>query len=146
LIWDQSEKIGQEEKGEVMTEIGDEEMIKTIADFIEMGHIDNIIAMFKQKTDYYRLTGELIQDERFMVRMGIVLLFEELGVERPKEISLAIPFLTPLLTEKTPRYVQGEVLTILGMIGGAEALGYVQRYLDHPDPQLAEIAGDYVEN
>lgn len=129
-----------------MTKISDEEMIKTIADFIEMGHIENIVAMFKQETDYYRYAGELIQDERFMVRMGMVLLFEELVVARPKEISLAIPFLTPLLAEETPLYVLGEVLTILGIIGGLEAVEYLRRYLDDPDPQLAEIARDYVGN
>ena len=129
-----------------MTEISDEEMIKTIADFIEMGHVENIVAMFKQDKDYYRYTGELIQDERFMVRMGLVLLFEELAVIRPKEVSLAIPFLVPLLTEETPLYVRGEVLTILGIIGGHEAVGYLRRYLDDPDPQLAEIARDYVKS
>jgi len=133
-----------EERREVMAEISDDEMIKTIADFIEMGHYENIVAMFKQETDYYRYIVELIQDERFMVRMGIVLLFEELVEVRQKEIYLAIPFLTPLLTEKTPLYVRGEVLTILGIIGGKEALGYVRRYVNDPDPQLAEIAKDYV--
>lgn len=129
-----------------MAGISDEEMIKTIADFLGMGHIENIVAMFKQETDYYRYTGELIQDERFMVRMGMVLLFEELKVARPKEISLATPFLTPLLTEEIPLYVKGEVLTILGIIGGPEACGYLRRYLDDPDPQLAEIAKDYVKS
>lgn len=127
-----------------MVEISDTEMKKTIADFIEMGHVENIVAMFKQDTDYYRYTGDLLRDERFMVRMGMVLLFEELAIERPNDIPLAIPFLLPLLSEKTPLYVLGEVLTVLGIIGNQEAKEYLQRYINDPDPQLAEIARDYV--
>ena len=76
-----------------MAEVSDTELVQTIADFIEMGHIENIVAMFKQEKDYYRLVGELIQDERFIVRMGMVLLFEELKEEKPEDLSLSIPFL-----------------------------------------------------
>ena len=129
-----------------MTEVSDEEMIKTIADFIEMGHIENIVAMFKQEKDYYRYVGKLIQDERFMVRMGVVLLFEELAVERPEDVALAVPHIAPLLVKEMPVYVRGEVLTILGIIGGNEAVRYLQNHLDDPDPQLAEIARDYIES
>ncbi|MBE0665879.1 MAG: HEAT repeat domain-containing protein, partial [Candidatus Aminicenantes bacterium] len=49
-------------------EISTRELIKTIADFIEMGHIENIVAMFKQEKEYYQYTGDLIRDERYMVR------------------------------------------------------------------------------
>ncbi len=119
-------------------------MKKTIADFIEMGHVENIVAMFKQDASYYRYTGDLLADERFMVRMGVVLLFEELVVERPEDIAQAIPFLVPLLAEETPLYVLGEVLTVLGIIGNTEAKEYLRRYIDSPDPQLSEIARYYV--
>ena len=74
-----------------MDEISDKEFIKTIADFIEMGHVENIVAMFKADSAYYRMTGTLIRDERFMVRMGMAVLFEELAQERPDDLVLAIP-------------------------------------------------------
>ncbi|MBU4263626.1 MAG: hypothetical protein KKC76_17360 [Proteobacteria bacterium] len=60
-------------------EIDTKELIKTIADFIEMGHIENIVAMFKQDKEYYQFSGELIKDERFIVRMGMAVLFEQLA-------------------------------------------------------------------
>ena len=134
------------DKEAVKKEISDEEMIKTIADFIEMGHVENIVIMFKKDQSYYKYISRLIQDERFVVRMGIVLLFEELAAIKPIEVTQAIPFLTPLLKEEIPLYVKGEVLTILGIIGGGEARQYIEKYVDDPDPQLAEIAKDYLRN
>ena len=48
-------------------EVSDEELKKVIADFLEMGHIENIVAMFRRYSKYYSWTGELLRDERFNV-------------------------------------------------------------------------------
>lgn len=48
-----------------------QEMVKTIAEFIELGHVENIVSLFKQEKEYYQYVGELIRDDRFMVRMGL---------------------------------------------------------------------------
>lgn len=103
-----------------MTKISDEELVRTIGEFIELGHVENIVAMFKQDPGYYRFTGDLLRDERFVVRMGMVLLFEELVAIRPDEVSLAVPTLLPLLTEEA--YIRGEAVTLLGIIATREAL------------------------
>ncbi len=63
------------------------ELITVIGDFLEMGHVENIMAMFKQDTSLYALSGELLRDERFMVRMGMAVLFEELRAIRPQELG-----------------------------------------------------------
>ncbi len=124
-----------------MTEISDAELLRTIGEFIELGHVENIVAMFKQEPDYYRFTGELLRDERFMVRMGVVILFEELATVRPDDIRLAIPFLLPLLTEEAA-YIRGEAVTVLGIIGTAEALHAIKPLLNDPEPQIVELAGE----
>ncbi len=121
-----------------MSEISDREMIKTISEFIELGHVENIVAMFKQKPDYYRFTGELLRDERFIVRMGVVILFEELALVRPAEIRLAIPFLLPLLKEKAA-HIRGEAVTVLGIIGTDDALNAVKPLIGDPEPQIVEL-------
>jgi hypothetical protein len=77
--------------------------------------------MFKQDRSLYNLTGALLRDERFTVRLGIGVLFEELVLIRPKEISLAIPSLLPLLQEQKA-ILRGEAATILGIIGSDSAL------------------------
>jgi HEAT repeat protein len=117
------------------------ELVQIITDFLEMGHVENIVAMFKQDTSCYSLTGLLIQDERFMVRIGMAVLFEELKNIRPREIELAIPSLTPLLTSKTT-YVRGEAATLLGIIGTKKALRATVALQDDPDPQVREIVAD----
>ncbi|MBI4792233.1 MAG: HEAT repeat domain-containing protein [Deltaproteobacteria bacterium] len=118
-----------------------EEMVQTIADFIELGHVENIVSMFKQEKDYYQYTGQLIRDERFMVRMGLAVLFEELVAARPQDVLLAVPSLLPVLQEEKP-YLRGDAATLLGIIGTEEAREQIRKLLNDPDAQVKEIAED----
>ncbi len=122
-------------------EPGLEDMATVIADFLDMGHVDNIIAMFKQEPAYYTLTGELIQDERFMVRVGVAVLFEELAVCCPDEIAQAVPCLVLLLTSPISS-VRGEAANLLGIMGTEDALTLAAQLKNDPDPQVREIVAD----
>jgi len=117
------------------------ELIAVIADFLEMGHVENIMAMFKQDTSLYALSGELLRDERFMVRMGMAVLFEELKALRPQEVTLAIPALLPILGEETP-WMRGEAVNLLGIIGTPEALAYIKPLADDREAQIREMVQD----
>jgi hypothetical protein len=117
------------------------DILKVIGDFLELGHVENIIAMFKQDRGLYDLTGDLLRDERFSVRLGIGVLFEDLAVIRSKEISLAIPSLLPLLQEQNP-ILRGEAATILGIIGSRDALAPLDKLKNDPDSQVREIITD----
>lgn len=118
-----------------------QEMLSLIGNLIETGLVENIAAMFRQDPALYALTGELLRDERFMVRVGMAVLFEELALTRPDEIRLAIPVLLPLLRDKTA-YVRGEAATLLGIIGSPETLAAIAPLVHDTDPQVAEIASD----
>ena len=120
------------------------ELIAVIADFLEMGHVENIMAMFKQDISLYALSGELLRDERFMVRMGMAVLFEELKLIREQEVALAIPALLPILTEETP-WMRGEAVNLLGIIGTPEALAYIKPLADDPEPQIREMVRDILQ-
>ena len=117
---------------------------QVICDFLELGHVENIVAMFKQDRSLYSLTGDLLRDERFAVRLGTAVLFEELAVIRPQDISLAIPSLQPLLQEKNP-LLRGEAATILGIIGTKDALEHLIKLTDDPDFQVREIITDILQ-
>jgi hypothetical protein len=121
----------------------DIDMHQVIGDFLELGHVENIVAMFKQDRSLYDLTGDLLRDERFTVRLGVAVLFEELAVIRPLEISLAIPSLLPLLQEQNP-ILRGEAATILGIIGSMDALKQLKKLENDPDPQVREIIADII--
>ncbi len=121
-----------------------EELIKVIGDFLEKGHVENIIAMFKQDTSCYELVGDILKDERFMVRMGVAVLFEELVLARPAEVNFSIPSLLPLLSDDTS-YIRGEAATILAIINTPESLVALTPLQNDPDPQVAEIVRDVLE-
>lgn len=127
-----------------MNQTNDPELLEVIADFLEMGHVENIMAMFKQDTSLYSLTGDLLRDERFMVRMGVAVLFEELVDLKPDDVSLAIPTLLPLLTDETA-WVRGEAVNILGTIGTPEAVAHLKPMLEDTDPHVREIVADFLE-
>ncbi|MFO7606089.1 MAG: HEAT repeat domain-containing protein [Desulfurivibrionaceae bacterium] len=126
-----------------MTVFSDEEMLAVISDFLEKGLAENIVAMYKKDPSLHRLTGGLLRDERFMVRMGAAILYEELAAARPDETALAVPALEPLLADETA-YVRGEACNILGLIGTDEARTLLAGMADDPDPQVREIVADYL--
>jgi HEAT repeat protein len=123
----------------------DIDMQQVISDFLELGHVENIVAMFKQDRSLYNLTGDLLRDERYTVRLGIAVLFEELTDIHPMEISLAIPSLLPLLQEQNP-ILRGEAATILGIIGSRDALKQLEKLKGDPDPQVREIIADIIHH
>ena len=125
-----------------MQEVSREELIKVIADFLEMGHVDNIIAMFRQDSTMYGLSADVLEDERFMVRMGMAVLFEELaGTEGADLLNLAVPGLAGLLTHKTS-YVRGEGANLLAIINTPEARCALEKFKNDPDSQVQEIVAD----
>jgi len=124
-----------------MYEISTEELLKTIADFLEMGHAENVVALFKKDTTMYSLSGDLLRDERFYVRLGTAVLFEELTQLRPQEVKLALPSLLPLLKEPDP-FLRGEAANIIGIINAEEGLAHLRDLQDDPNPQVAEIVTD----
>ncbi len=126
-----------------MTDFSDKDLLTVISDFLEKGLAENIVAMFKKEPELHRLAGELLKDERFMVRMGVAVLYEELVVVRPDETALAIPSLRPLLTDELS-YIRGEACNILGLINTDEARSLLNTMIDDPDPQVLEIIADFL--
>lgn len=124
-----------------MDDISREELLQVIGDFLEMGHVENIVAMFKKDESLYELTGDLLRDERYAVRLGTAVLFEELVQIRPQHTSKAIPILQPLLSEPVPA-LRGEAANILGIIGTDKAFRSLSPLRNDPDPQVAEIVRD----
>jgi len=135
--------VDQHENRQQANEVSDEELRQVIADFLNMGHVENIVAMFRQEQRYYDWVGDLLTDERFAVRLGVCVLFEYLVEERPEEARLAIDSLARQLGSETA-WVRGEAVTVLGIIGGPRAMELVAGMTKDPDQQVAEIARDIV--
>jgi len=112
-----------------------------IADYMEKGFLSNIIAMFKADTSLYNLIGELISDERLMVRVGITALMEELRMIRPEEARLAVPSLLPVLNNENPT-IRGDAAYLTGLVGDDKDREALKPLLDDPNPQVVEIVED----
>jgi HEAT repeats len=119
-------------------EVSDQELKRVIADFLDQGHVENIVAMFRHEPRYYAWTGEILGDQRFSVRLGVTVLFEELQGIEPDKLPLAIPSLVNLLHAEEPLF-RGEAISILGIIGTREAMAEIRRLQDDPDPQVREM-------
>jgi hypothetical protein len=119
-------------------EVSDQELKKVIADFLDQGHVENIVAMFRREPKYYEWTGELLNDERFSVRLGISVLLEELQEIQPDKLALAIPSLVKLLYVEEP-LIRGEAVSVLGIIGTKEALAEIHLLNSDPNPQVREM-------
>ncbi len=121
--------------------VSDAELLQVIADFLAMGHVDNIIAMFRQEPRFYSWTGLLLTDDRFAVRLGVSVLFEHLAVLCPEHLPLAVPSLLDQLDNPID-WVRGEAASVLGIIGTEEALVRLHPLLHDTSPQVVEIVQD----
>ncbi len=121
-----------------MSTVNDEELKKVIADFLEMGHVENIIAMFRRKPAYFDWSGELLEDDRFNVRLGLTILFEEMQAQGNAHLGRAVPSLARLL-ENPSSLLRGEAVGILGIIGGTEARELIVAMQNDHNPQVREM-------
>ena len=128
-----------------MAEISQDELVGVIKDFLEMGHVDNIVAMFDRESRYFSWTGIILDDDRFAVRLGVSVLFEERLARGNRAMHLAIPSLENLLDSDQP-LLRGEALSVLAIIGAESLRQQAERMQSDGDPQVREIAADILSS
>ncbi|BDD89447.1 HEAT repeat domain-containing protein [Desulfofustis limnaeus] len=122
-------------------ELNDPELLQVVKDFLELGHADTIAIMVHRGAWPLEWTGQILDDERFNVRLGVSVLFEELRTRMPGQLNRAIPSLLPLLTSPQP-HLRGDAISVLAIIGTPEALDHIRPMADDPHPQVREIVAD----
>lgn len=127
-----------------MSDVSDSELKTVIADFLEMGHVENIVSMFRKEPQYFEWAGEILQDERFNVRLGLTILFEDLKNQGIDDMSRAIPSLKILLDHESS-LIRGEAIGILGIIGNSEAVELIRSRQNDPNSQVREMVALVLE-
>ena len=110
-----------------------------IADYMEDGMLDNIVDMFKHDSSLYAYIGDLMSDERIVVRIGITALIETLRAEDSKNVSKALPSIISLLADENPM-LRGDAAYLLGIIGNKDAIPYLRKSLEDEHSQIRTIA------
>jgi HEAT repeat protein len=119
-------------------------MASMITDYMERGFLENIVDMFIHDSGLYQLIGELIQDERVRVRVGITALMEDLKVKDGRNIARALPGLLPLLIHDNP-VARGDAANLIGIIGDERALPLLEKLLTDENPNVRIIAEEAIE-
>ena len=117
---------------------------KLIADYMEDGMLDNIVDMFKHDKDLYAYIGELMSDERIMVRIGVSALIETLREEDSKNVSRALPSIIPLLEDQNP-IIRGDAAYLLGIIGHTDAIPFLRKSLQDEHAHIKTIGKEALE-
>src|SRR5512135_362624 len=120
-------------------------LLPLIADYMEKGFLENIVDMFRHDGKLYGLVGELIQDERVRVRIGVTALMEELSVLDALSMPAAVSPLLPLLDHENP-VVRGDVSNILGIIGDKGVLPFLEKKLSDDNPSVRLILEEAIED
>ncbi len=119
--------------------------VKTmIADYMEKGVLENIVDMFKHDESLYAYVGDLMKDERLVVRIGVSALIDTLKHEDPENISKAIPSILPLLKDQNP-VLRSDAAYFLGMIGHKEVLPFLREAANDEDENVRIIAKEAIE-
>ena len=119
-------------------------LLPMIADYMEKGFLENIVDMFRHDGKLYSLVGELIQDERVRVRIGVTALMEELSVLDALNVPAAVSPLLPLLDHENP-VVRGDVSNILGIIGDKSILPFLEKGLNDSNHNVRLILAEAIE-
>jgi HEAT repeat protein len=119
-------------------------LLPMIADYMEKGFLENIVDMFRHDGKLYSLVGELIQDERVRVRIGVTALMEELSVLDASNVPAAVSPLLPLLDHENP-VVRGDVSNILGIIGDKSILPFLEKGLNDSNHNVRLILAEAIE-
>lgn len=115
-----------------------------IADYMENGFLENIIAMFRQDKSLYPLIGSLLEDERSRVRIGATALVETLSAEAPDYLPAALPGIATCLKNTNP-IIRGDAANVLGIIRHKDALPFLLEAVDDKNEMVREIVKESIE-
>lgn len=121
-----------------------DELKKMIADYMESGYLENIIAMFRQDKSLYSIIGDILGDERLRVRIGAIALVESLIDEDYAHLYAAIPGIAEQLNNPSPN-IRGDAAHMLGIIGHKDALPYLLEAQNEDNAHVKEAVDESIE-
>ena len=111
---------------------------------VKEGDADKLAGMMVAEDEIYSGALELLSDPDWSVRMGMMVVLEEVADKRPDLVERIYPYLLDML-EREDDNQRGDVAYLLGNIGDATVLGSLEVLLNDANTEVAEAAFEAIQ-
>ena len=111
---------------------------------VKEGDAEKLAGMMVADGDVYRGALELLADPDWSVRMGMMVVLEEVATLSPDLVQCAYPYVVNQLDHGDASQ-RGDMAYLLGLIGNAQVLGPLKMLLNDKNPEVAEAAFEAVQ-
>jgi glutaredoxin len=116
----------------------------TFRRILKEGDARKLAATMLAEGEIPRSALELLSDHDWSVRLGMMVVLEEIGTHRPQLARRACPFLITLLSHPEPNR-RGDAAFLLGLIGDAKVLAGLEPLAEDKSPEVAEAAREAIK-
>ena len=117
---------------------------ETFKKIIKEGEAGRLAGMMVAENELYSGALELLSDSDWSVRMGMMVVLEEVAGRRTNLVKTAYPTLLKLLHNEDANQ-RGDTAYLLGIIGDGSVLEEMKVLLDDAHPEVAEAAREAVQ-
>ena len=111
---------------------------------IKEGDAERLAGMMVADGDLYSGSLELLADFDWSVRMGMMVVLEEVAERNPDLVRRAYPYILDLLEHEDDNQ-RGDTAYLLGLIGDASLMDRLEVLLNDANPQVVEVAFEAVQ-
>jgi glutaredoxin len=111
---------------------------------VKEGDAEKLAGMMVADGDVYGGALELLADPDWSVRMGMMVVLEEVAMRSPDLVQRAYPYLVDLLNHGDANQ-RGDMAYLLGIIGDGRVLDPLKMLLNDMNPEVAEAAFEAVQ-
>ena len=111
---------------------------------VKEGDAEKLAGMMVADGDVYRGALELLTDPDWSVRMGMMVVLEEVAERSPALVEPVYPYLVDLLDHGDANQ-RGDMAYLLGIIGNASVLEPLKVLLNDTNPEVVEAAFEAVQ-
>jgi glutaredoxin len=111
---------------------------------VKEGDAEKLAGMMVADGDVYGGALELLADPDWSVRMGMMVVLEEVAMRNPDLVQRAYPYLVDLI-ERGDANQRGDMAYLLGIIGNGSVLHPLKMLLKDANPEVAEAAFEAVQ-
>ena len=109
-----------------------------------VARLHHLAGMMVADGDVYEGALELLADPDWSVRMGMMVVLEEVAVRSPDLVQRVYPYVVDLL-ERGDADQRGDMAYLLGIIGNVNVLGPLNMLLNDKNSEVAEAAFEAVQ-